>query len=297
MTIEVIPTGAALGAEVRGVDLRRPISAIEKESILRAWHDNLVLLIRGEPLTDQQLLAFARNFGELQWAPSNEVSSRFGGDLADYPEIAVVSNIIENGKPVGALGSGEAFWHTDSSFIERPPACSFLHALEIPPSGGDTSFCNMYLAYETLGDELKERIAGLKTLHNHSYVASGTLRKGHEETNDVRQGVGPHHPIARRHPETGRTALFLGRRLKSYVVGLAVEESESLLDRLWAHATQDKFVWTHQWRLGDLIMWDNRCTMHRREAFDPSTRRLMHRAQTKGDSPRFADARHEKAAA
>jgi taurine dioxygenase len=289
MTIEVIPSGAALGADVRGVDISRPISAADRDSILDAWHRHLVLRFRGKVLTDPQLLALARNFGELQFAPSNEVSDKFGGDHVDHPEIAVVSNIIEAGKPIGALGSGEAFWHTDSSFIERPPAGSFLHALEIPPSGGNTSFCNMYLAYETLPERLKQRIRGKKALHNFSYVASGTLRKGFEETTDVTKAPGAHHPLTRTHAGTGRTALFLGRRLKSYIIGLPVEESEALLDELWAHATQPKHVWTQVWQVGDVILWDNRCCMHQREAFDPSTRRLMHRAQTKGDIPVSAE--------
>jgi alpha-ketoglutarate-dependent taurine dioxygenase len=285
MSIEVIPSKAALGAEIRGVDISRLLSPAQCDAIRKAWHQHLVLRFRGKVLTDAQLLAFARNFGELQHAPSNEVSAKFGGDHVDYPEIAVVSNILEAGKPIGALGSGEAFWHTDSSFIEQPPAGSFLHALEIPPSGGDTSFCNLYLAWQTLAANLKERIRGRKALHNFSYVASGTLRKGFEETTDVTKAPGAHHPMVRTHPETGRQALFLGRRLKSYIIGLPVAQSEALLDELWAHATQPKFVWTQQWQLGDLILWDNRCTMHRRDAFDPGTRRLMHRAQTKGDIP------------
>jgi taurine dioxygenase len=285
MSIEVIPMNAALGAEVRGVDLRRPLASADLEALRKAWHDHLVLLVRDQPLSDPELIAFSRHFGDLIPAPSNEVSDKFGGDHVDYPEIAVVSNIIENGKPIGALGSGEAFWHTDSSFIPRPPAGSFLHSIEVPPAGGDTSFCNMYLAYETLPAATKARIAHLKTLHNFNYVASGKLRKGAEETVDITKAPGAHHPLVRRHPETGRNALYLGRRLKSYVLGLSIEESEKLLDELWAHATRPALVWTHQWRPGDLIIWDNRCTMHRREAFDASQRRLMHRTQTLGDAP------------
>jgi taurine dioxygenase len=289
MAIEVIPSKAALGADVRGVDISRPLSSAERDAIRNAWHAHLVLRFRGRVLTDPQLLAFARHFGDLQYAPSNEVSDKFGGDHVDYPEIAVVSNIIEGGKPIGALGSGEAYWHTDSSFIEQPPAGSFLHALEIPPSGGDTSFCNMYLAYETLPERLMERIRGRKALHNFSYTASGALRKGFEDTTDVTKAPGAHHPLVRTHAETGRPALFLGRRLKSYIEGLPVPESEALLDELWAHATQPKFVWTQQWQIGDLILWDNRCCMHRRDAFDASARRLMHRTQTKGDIPVSAE--------
>ena len=303
MGIDVIPSGAALGAEVRGIDLRRPLDDAEFDTLLAAWHEHLVLLIRGQPLTDAELIAFARHFGELQPAPANELTDKFGTDLADYPEIAVVSNIIEKGKPIGALGSGEAFWHTDSSYIERPPAGSFLHALEVPPRGGDTSFCNMYLAYETLPEATKSRIATLEALHNYSYTASGVLRKGEHETDDPSKAPGAHHPLVRRHPGTGRPALFLGRRLKSYIIGLPLEESEALLDELWAHTTQRKFVWTHKWRVGDLIIWDNRCTMHQREPFDPDSRRLMHRTQIVGDVPvaalpssdRAAEARHAAA--
>jgi len=288
MSVEVIPTGAALGAEIRGIDLCKPLSDSAFEQLLRGWHDNLVVLIRGQPLTDAQLIAFSRRFGDLLPSPANEVNDKFGGDLEDYPEIAVVSNILDKGKPIGALGSGEAFWHTDSSFIQRPPAGSFLHSIEVPPSGGDTSFCNMYLAYETLPEETRERIAGLKALHNFNYVASGKLRKGAVETDDPSKAPGAHHPLVRRHPDTGRKALFLGRRLQSYIIGLSLPDSETLLDELWAHATQKRFVWTHKWRAGDLIIWDNRCTMHQREAFDPATRRLMHRTQTIGDIPAAA---------
>lgn len=285
MIFETIPTGAALGAELRGIDLRRPLDDTQFEQLLKAWHDNLVLLVRGQPLTDPELIAFSRRFGELLPAPSNEVTDKFGGDLEGYPEIAVVSNILEKGKPIGALGSGEAFWHTDSSFLPRPPAGSFLHSIEVPSSGGDTSFCNMYMAYETLPEKTKTRIAGLKALHNFNYVASGNLRKGAIETDDPSTAPGAHHPLVRRHPDTGRKALFLGRRLKSYIIGLSLTDSEALLDELWAHATQSQFIWAHHWRPGDLIIWDNRCTMHQRQAFDPSTRRLMHRTQTIGDIP------------
>lgn len=285
MTFEVIPFDAPLGAEVRGLDIRGALGEDDRKALLDAWHRHLVLLIRGQRLSDPQLIEVARNFGDLALASSNEVSGKFGGDLEGYPEITVISNIIENDRPIGGLGNGEAAWHTDSSFLDRPQGGSLLHALEVPPSGGDTQFCNMYLAYETLPQGLKDRIAGRKILHNFAYVASGKLRKGFEETTDVTKAPGAHHPIVRIHPDTGRQALFLGRRLKSYVIGLPVEESEALLDELWAHGTQPRFVWTQEWRVNDLVVWDNRCTMHRRDSFDPATRRLMHRTQTRGEVP------------
>lgn len=288
MTIAVVPFDAPLGAEILGLDIRKPLTTDERNALVDAWHRHLVLLIRGQRLTDPQLIAFARNFGEVAVASASELTATAGGDLAGYPEITVVSNIIENNKPIGGLGSGEAAWHTDSSFLEEPQAGSFLHALEVPPSGGDTSFCNMYLAYETMPARLREQVLDRLALHNYAYVASGNLRRGFEETPDVTKAPGARHPIVRLHPGTGKPALFLGRRLKSYIVGLPVEESEALLDEIWEHATNERFVWTQKWQVNDLVIWDNRCTMHRRESFDPGSRRLMHRAQTRGEVPLVA---------
>ena len=285
MTIEVVPSGAALGAEIRGVDIGKPLAPADRDAIRAAWLQHLVLLIRGPQIDDPALMAFTRNFGELELAPSNENSAKFGGDHIEHPEIAVISNIIEQGRPLGSLGAGEASWHTDSSFIEQPPAGSFLHALELPPAGGNTQFCNLYLAYETLPDSLKSKIMGRKAVHNFAYTSAGQLRKGFDEVTDVTKSPGARHPIVRIHPETGRPALFLGRRLGGYIVDLPVQESEALLDQLWAHSTQPRFTWTHEWRAGDLVIWDNRCALHRRDAFDPASRRLLHRTQTKGDIP------------
>jgi taurine dioxygenase len=285
MAIQVIPTGAALGAEIRGVDISKPLSAKDRDAIRAAWLKNLILLFRDQSLDDPALMAFARNFGALEHAPSNENSAKFGGDHEAYPEIAIISNIVENGRAVGSLGAGEAAWHSDSSFIETPPAGSFLYAIEIPPEGGNTYFCNMYRAYETLSADLKRKIEGRRAVHSFAYTSAGQLRKGFDEVSDVTKSPGARHPLVRTHPETGRKALYPGRRLGSYVVGLPVEESEALLDALWAHATQDAFVWGHRWRVGDLIVWDNRCALHRRDPFDPKSRRLLHRTQTKGDVP------------
>lgn len=285
MTIEVVPSGAALGAEIRGVDIGKPLAPADRDAIRAAWLQHLVLLIRGPRIDDPALMAFTRNFGELELAPSNENSAKFGGDHIDHPEIAVISNIIEQGRPLGSLGAGEASWHTDSSFIEQPPAGSFLHAWELPPAGGNTQFCNLYLAFETLPDSLKSKIKGRKAVHNFAYTSAGQLRKGFDAVTDVTKSPGARHPIVRIHPETGRPALFLGRRLGGYIVDLPVQESEALLDELWAHSTQPRFTWTHEWRAGDLVIWDNRCALHRRDAFDPASRRLLHRTQTKGDIP------------
>jgi len=199
----------------------------------------------------------------------------------------VMSNIKVDGKPIGNLGHYEAEWHTDMSYNEKPPIGSLLYSLEVPPAGGDTGFSNMYLAFETLPAELKRAIAGKSCRHDSSRNSVGDLRKGFKDVTDPREAPGAVHPIVRTHPATRRSALFLGRRRNAYINGLPLAESEDLLNRLWAHAGKPEFAWYQKWSVGDLIMWDNRCAMHRRDAFDPASRRLMHRTQIKGDKPFF----------
>jgi taurine dioxygenase len=276
----IAPTGAALGAEVRGVDLKQ-IGSAEFEAIHKAWLDHLVLLFRGQHLTDEDLIAFSRRFGDLDWAPIQETGRRF---VDGYPEIYVVSNVIENGVPIGSLGAGEATWHTDMSYLEDPPKASMLYALEIPPSGGDTFFCNMYLAYETLPEPLKQRIEGMNVKHDGTYNSGGYVRQGVTAVDDPVNSPGALHPLVCRHPETGRRALYLGRRRNGYISGLKLPESESLLNDLWSFATQDQFTWGHEWQVGDVVLWDNRVTMHRRDSFDADSRRILHRTQIKGES-------------
>jgi taurine dioxygenase len=292
MTIAVLPFDAGLGADIHGVDIRRPITAFERDAIRGAWLNHLVLRFRDQPMTDAQHMAFTSQFGELEFNPAALIEKQYGVNTRTEgrrrevpPEISVISNIIENDKAIGGLGDGEAFWHTDSSFVEVPPAASLLRSLEIPPEGGATHFLNMYSAHETLPDDIKRRIAGMKVIHAATHSSGGKSHKGFETVADLTKVPGARQPLVRTHPETGRKALFLGRRINSYIVGLPVEESEALLDLLWAHATQEKFTWRQDWQVGDLVWWDNRCAMHRRDAFDPNTRRLMHRTQLKGDRP------------
>jgi taurine dioxygenase len=192
-----------------------------------------------------------------------------------------------DGKPIGNLGHYEAEWHTDMSYNEKTPIGSLLYSLEVPPEGGDTGFSNMYTAFETLPAELKRAIAGKSCKHDSSRTSVGDLRKGFKDVSDPREAPGAVHPIIRTHPATRRNALFLGRRRNAYIVGLPLAESEDLLNRLWAHASRPEFSWYQKWKVGDLIMWDNRSAMHRRDAFDPDSRRLMHRTQIKGDKPFF----------
>jgi len=281
--ITVIPTGAALAADVVGVDLAQPIGAEIYAQIRKAWNDHLVLRFRGQQLDDPKFLAFARLFGELDKAPVHA-----GKDVVNpYPEITVMSNIKVNGKSIGNLGHYEAVWHTDMSYNELCPIGSLLYAIEVPPVGGNTGFSNMYLACDTLPAELRREIIGKTCRHDSSRNSAGELRKGFKEITDPREAPGAIHPLIRTHPETKRNALFLGRRQSAYIIGLPLDESEDLLNRLWVHATQKEFEWYQVWKVGDLIMWDNRSVMHRRDAFDANTRRLMHRTQVRGDRPYF----------
>ena len=277
--VEVIPTGAALGAEVRGVDLRH-LDEAGFNQVVQAWHDHSVVLVRDQRLSDQDLIAFSRRLGDLDWAPIQETGRRF---VEGLPEIYIVSNVKVNGEPIGSLGDGESVWHTDMSYLDVPPKASMLYALEVPPSGGNTSFCTMYGVYEALPPALKDRIAGLKIKHDGTYNSGGYVRQGVTPTDDPLTSPGSVHPLVCRHPDTGRRMLYLGRRRNAYLVGLGLAESEALLNELWAFVDRSEFAWEHVWRVGDLVLWDNRCTMHRRDAFDPNSRRIMHRTQVKGE--------------
>jgi len=278
--ITIVPTGARLAAEIRDVDLRR-IDDAAFAAIERAWLDHLVLLFRDQTLSDDDLIAFSRRFGELDWAPVQETGRRF---VEGHPELYVVSNVVENGVPIGSLGAGEAVWHTDMSYLADPPKASMLYALEVPPRGGNTGFASMYAAYEALPDAMKRRIAGLRVKHDGTYNSGGYLRAGVTATDDPRSAPGMLHPLVCAHPETGRQCLYLGRRRNAYIEGLALEESETLLDEIWRYAERPEIAWYNTWRVGDLVLWDNRCTMHRRDPFDPGARRVMHRTQIKGKS-------------
>jgi taurine dioxygenase len=290
--VAVRPTEAALAADIDGIDLSRPLDTETLAAVNRAWGEHLVLRFRGQTLSDDDLMRFSRHFGELDWAPIAAARVKVPGEdryVEAAPEgrqyVMVISNVIEDGQPIGQLGAYEAIWHTDMSYIDEPPMASALYSLEVPPSGGDTGFCNMYLGYDTLPAELRRQIEGRRCRHDASRNSAGELRRGFVDAPDPTQTVGAEHPIVRTHPVTGRKALFLGRRRNAYIVGLPLEDSEALLDALWAHCTKTEFAWYQQWRAGDLILWDNRCVMHRRDAFDPATRRVMHRTQIKGDRP------------
>jgi taurine dioxygenase len=196
----------------------------------------------------------------------------------------VVSNVMENGVPIGSLGAGEATWHTDMSYLPDPPKASILYALEVPPSGGNTYFCSMYRAYEILPDALKKRIEGKSLKHDGTYNSGGYVRQGVTAVDDPLKSPGTFHPLVCTHAETKRRGLYLGRRRNAYIQGLSLQDSEALLDELWSYMDREEIAWHNEWRVGDLVFWDNRCTMHRRDPFDARSRRVMHRTQIKGQS-------------
>jgi len=285
VALEVIPNGS-VGAEIKGVDLAA-VAPAEIEAIKQAWYRHDVLVFRKQRLTDDDLLTFSRHFGALD-PPPNQGAGR--KSPPGYPDIYVVSNVLdEQGEPIGALGDGEALWHTDMSYIPQPPDASMLYSLEIPVEGGDTCFASMKAALAKMPRALAERIRNLDIKHDGTYDSGGYLRKGMAASADPRTSVGTPHPIVIEHPNSGAKALYLGRRRNAHVVGLELAESERLLDEIWSYV--DAAVYRHRWALGDLVLWDNRTTMHRRDAFDPKARRVMHRTQIKGSgAPRRAAA-------
>ena len=280
--LRVAPLGETIAADILDVDLSQPLEETRFTALFDAWMRHLVLRFRGQKLTKEQLLAFSARFGELDKAPINKKGEPW---ITGYPNLAVMSNIIVDGQPVGSLGYGEAVWHTDMSYNEVTPSAALLYAEEVTKTGGETGFINMYDAYDTLPTDLKAAIEGRLIKHDASRNSAGELRKGYKEIDDPREAPGALHPMVVSHPATGRQALYLGRRPLSYIVGLSLDDSEALLDRLWAHATNEGNAWFQKWRVGDLLMWDNRCVMHKRTAFDPSERRFMLRTQVKGSRP------------
>jgi len=283
--IAIVPLDAPMGAIVQCENL----AALDDAGfavLKQAYLDHLALVIRDQSLTDDELVAIARRFGELESPPTAKERASHDSS-ASNPFVTVVSNIRVNGVPIGELGDGEVIWHSDFSFREVPAGMRMLYGIEIPPpsAGGNTHFCNMYLAYHDLPAALKARIHGRTIKHDTSLDTNRNLRRGAQPVTDVRTSPGPQHPIVSTHPETGCNSLFLGRRPLHYVEGLSVEESEALLDELWAHATAAGHVWVHEWRSGDVVIWDNRCTLHHRGPFDAAARRLLHGAQVKGHRP------------
>jgi taurine dioxygenase len=285
-----VPCAAALGAEVRGLDLKRLDDAIFK-TLHEAWLHHVLLVFRGQSLAAEDLVRLVRRFGAPVTSSklhTRDLKERAGTRLLNLPpEVTVVSNVKQEGKAVGILGDGEVVWHADFSFKERPTAARMLVAMEVPPQdrGGNTVFLNCYAAWDALPAGLKKRVSGLTIKQADIVDTAMKVRPGMSLDMDFRAVPGPSHPVISTHPETGHNMIFLGRRHGSYVNGLSLEESESLLGELWSLCAQPRFCYEHRWEQGDVVVWDNRATLHRRDGFDPESRRVLYAAQVEGHRP------------
>ena len=270
----VRPLSGAIGAEITGVDLRNAIDDALAGRLLDAWHRHLVILLRGQELSEDDQVRFAERFGP----PAKIHTSQF---VRSHPAVMLISNIREDGKPIGALPDGEMQFHTDQCHQEIPAKASMLYAIEVPSVGGNTLFANAYLAYETLPAEIKRRLDGRKALNAYDYDTAATVRRS-----EVPEGAPScWHPVVRTHPATGRKALYVNRLMTRRIEGLDPAESEDLLAFLFDHQEQPQFVYEHVWRPGDLLMWDNRCTLHARTDFSADERRLLRRVTILGEKP------------
>ncbi|MGZ6199478.1 MAG: TauD/TfdA dioxygenase family protein [Vulcanimicrobiaceae bacterium] len=287
---KALPVDAALGAEVRGLDLTT-LDDATFNALHDAWLKNVLLVFRGQSLRAEDLVSLVRRFGTPVTSSNlhqRDLKERAANELFRLPpEVTVVSNVKEAGKTIGILGDGEVVWHSDFSFKERPTAARMLVAMEIPPAelGGNTFFLNCYAAYDALADDVKKRLSGMTIKQANIIDTAMKLRPGASLDDDVRTTPGPSHPIISTHPETGCNTIFLGRRHAAYVNGCSVEESEALLNELWAHCTQPRFWYEHRWAVGDVVVWDNRATLHRRDPFDSQSRRVLYAAQVEGHRP------------
>jgi len=269
------PVSPALGIEVEDVDLARALDNAAFERIRQAWYEGLILLFRNQALDEKQQADFAARFGEL-----GKVLNKHGGS-GSHPGVMYISNIVENGRLIGALPDGEMYFHSDQCYVERPAMATMLYAMEIPSRGGNTLFANMHRAYDALPHSVKQRLEGRKALNVYDYRNSATTRGAAVADDSPRCA----HPVFRTHPDTGRKAVYVNRLMTRSIEGLPPTESNELLELLFEHCERAEFVYEHRWTPGDLILWDNRCTLHARTDFDASERRKLRRVAVLGEVP------------
>ena len=272
-TFALRPLSPALGAEISGIDLRDPIDAALRAKLLDAWHEHLIILLRDQVLDEDAQVRFAETFGP----PAKITSGR--SFSVKHPSVMLISNIRQDGKPIGALPDGEMQFHTDQCHQAVPAKATLLYAIEIPSHGGNTLFANAYAAYATLPDDIKARIEGRRALN--AYDKDSTQRTARYDN----AASSCRHPVVRTHPATGRKALYVNRLMTREIEGLSRAESDALLEKLFDHQEQQQFVYEHVWRPGDLLMWDNRCTLHARTDFPAGERRLLRRVTILGEKP------------
>ncbi len=275
--MKVSPITDQFVAEVEDLNVAE-ISAEDFEALYQAWLRFGVLRIRGQEMDEEALQSFSARFGPLEEIPMGRLPEEARKKIRNR-YVTQLSNIIENGRPIGGLGNSEASWHSDMTYVEVPPPASVLLGVEIPETGGNTYFADQNAAYEALPEDLKVRVDGLSIKHDAAHTSVGSLRPGFEAFDDPRDAPGAVHPIVRIHEETGARTLYLGRREWAYIPGLPLAESEALLDELWAYAATPANSWRQVWQPWDLIIWDNRRVLHRRDDFPQESRRLMKRCQ------------------
>ncbi len=279
--IRIEPLAAGLGAEIHGVDLRAPLDAGAVGAIEQAWYDHLVILVRDQDITLDQQRAFAGAFGAVGKRGGSSATKL---ETQTDPGLMLVTNVREGGKPIGTLPDGEMMFHSDTPYFEQPQKATLLYAMEVPSWGGHTLFSNSYAAAEALPDDIRQKLAGRKAMHVYDY---GTTLKTAGKFDRATQ---PHfaHPVLRKHPETGRSALFVSELMTEEIVGLPEAESQEILDFLFAHQRRPEFIYEHVWRPGDLVMWDNRCSIHARTDFPRDQRRMLRRLTLDDEHPVLA---------
>ena len=263
----ITPLAPGIGVEIHGLDCASDIPDALFQQILDAWRDNCLALFRHQTLTERQEADFAARFGKL-----GKVMHRHNGG-SDVPGVMYISNIRENGELIGSLPDGEMFFHHDQCYIENPAIATMLYAMEVPASGGNTLFANLFKAYETLPDAIKQQLESRKAMNVYDYDGHPTKRGA-----EIREGV-PHfaHPVVRTHPANGRKALYVNRLMTDHIIGMERAESDELLNYLFDHSEQKQFIYEHRWTPGDLLIWDNRSCVHARTDFSDKERRLMRR--------------------
>ncbi len=280
MRYEIRKFKAPIGAEVIGIDLRKPLDQDSIKEIYQAWLDHIVLIFRGQSLSKDEQVAFANQFGDvgIRATPlenQNEVSNGYDGSI-----MLVTNQRDENGNYIGSLQDGEMWFHHDMSYRPEPHKATLLHAIELPSNGGNTKFANQYLAYENVPDDLKKRLRGRKVLQAYNFTML--------EKVDLESGLdGIQHywqPIFVKHPETGKTALYVSRLISAAIENMPRQESDQVLKKLIEIAENPKLIYEHEWKIGDLAMWDNRCSTHARTDFSPEERRLLRRCTLEGTS-------------
>lgn len=281
VSFTVKPLSPACGAEIIGLDLSQTQPKQTIDELRRVWNEYIVLVWRDQDFTQEEQLAFGARFGELgrRKTPPEELKERSDGVLQNDPNVMLVTNIMKDGKPAGSFGDGEMWHHIDSGYAERPYSYTFLFGVTLPSSGGNTRFSNMYKAYDALPQEMKDRLEGKKALHIHEYERRARVDISNK---DISQSPHWFHPVCVTHPESGRKSLFVDRLMTRRIEGVSEEESEDILDFLYDHAEKEEFVFEHEWRLGDVVAWDNRCSTHGRTYFPENEDRLLRRCTVEG---------------